>query len=302
MAFLFACPHCQSQTLIENEYSGLSGDCASCGQPITIPDFAGYGPPELQESPGTRSPNWLRWGAAAVLVVVAVGSVVFAVARIGGTTLAQVQLNRMRQRDADNLSAIAKAFNAYAADHGVYPPPMVADDQGRPLHSWRVLILPYLGYSDLYNQYDFDRPWDVNADAIYTIPREYQGLGGVGFTFESHYYLVVGPGTLFPTPTSSLGPRQIDDGANKTVLIVESRQDNAVTANWMEPVDLDIRSMQLTIGGGTGTEIGGGYEDGAMIATADGRSHFLRSNVSPQEISALLSPAGGEPLPDDILD
>ena len=28
------------------------------------------------------------------------------------------------------------------------------------MHSWRVLLLPYLDRSDLYKAYDFTEPWD----------------------------------------------------------------------------------------------------------------------------------------------
>jgi len=37
-------------------------------------------------------------------------------------------------------------FN-YHDDYGSYPPAYIADESGRPMHSWRVLILPYLGRS-----------------------------------------------------------------------------------------------------------------------------------------------------------
>ena len=38
--------------------------------------------------------------------------------------------------------------------------PYVADATGRPMHSWRVLILPFLEQQSLYEQYDFREPWD----------------------------------------------------------------------------------------------------------------------------------------------
>lgn len=39
---------------------------------------------------------------------------------------------------------ISLALNNYADKHGSLPPPFIADEQGRPMHSWRVLILPYI--------------------------------------------------------------------------------------------------------------------------------------------------------------
>ncbi|HZW34640.1 MAG TPA: DUF1559 domain-containing protein [Isosphaeraceae bacterium] len=36
----------------------------------------------------------------------------------------------------------------------------IADATGKPMHGWRVLILPFLEQSAVYNQYDFSEPWD----------------------------------------------------------------------------------------------------------------------------------------------
>ena len=48
----------------------------------------------------------------------------------------------------------------YEDEHGCFPPAYVADASGRPMHSWRVLILPYLDQQQLYDQYDFSEPWN----------------------------------------------------------------------------------------------------------------------------------------------
>ncbi len=45
---------------------------------------------------------------------------------------------------ANNLRQLALALHSYFDDHGHLPPPYIADSQGKPMHSWRVLILPYL--------------------------------------------------------------------------------------------------------------------------------------------------------------
>jgi len=55
---------------------------------------------------------------------------------------------------------ISLALEAYHTDYGCFPPAYVCDESGRPMHSWRVLVLPYLGEDDLYTQYDFEQPWD----------------------------------------------------------------------------------------------------------------------------------------------
>jgi hypothetical protein len=65
--------------------------------------------------------------------------------------------------DIDNMKMIAKALNAYSDRYGTYPPPIVYSKSGLPLYSWRVLILPYLGYEDLYKNFQLDQPYDSPA-------------------------------------------------------------------------------------------------------------------------------------------
>ena len=38
----------------------------------------------------------------------------------------------------------------YHDEHGSFPPAYIADASGKPMHSWRVLILPYLDEKGLY--------------------------------------------------------------------------------------------------------------------------------------------------------
>ena len=59
-----------------------------------------------------------------------------------------------------NLNQIALALESYQTKYKAYPPPVVFDQQGRPMHSWRVLILPWLEQKAIYDQYRFDEPWD----------------------------------------------------------------------------------------------------------------------------------------------
>jgi hypothetical protein len=40
----------------------------------------------------------------------------------------------------------------YEFANGAFPPPFLADASGRPMHSWRVLILPFLEQGELYNR------------------------------------------------------------------------------------------------------------------------------------------------------
>jgi hypothetical protein len=59
----------------------------------------------------------------------------------------------------NKLKQIGLAMHNFHATHGCFPPAVVTGPDGKPWHSWRVLILPYLEELKLYNEYDFTVPW-----------------------------------------------------------------------------------------------------------------------------------------------
>ena len=65
-----------------------------------------------------------------------------------------------RKRCMANLLKISCAAEDYYAAVKEPLPPYIADPSGAPLHSWRVLLLPYLGEQKLYEQIKLDEPWD----------------------------------------------------------------------------------------------------------------------------------------------
>jgi len=97
-------------------------------------------------------------------------TVIFDVARftIAGVLLIILLMPRVaRVRDAqplmscrNNLHQLALAMHNYASTDDRLPPAMVRDKNGKPLCSWRVLLLPYLEEEALYKQFKLDEPWD----------------------------------------------------------------------------------------------------------------------------------------------
>ncbi|QDV54534.1 DUF1559 domain-containing protein [Rosistilla oblonga] len=307
MPLLFTCPHCQTQTLVETQYAGQAGACAACGKPITVPDFqeeTGSIAMEPRKSIG-RPIRLIATICVAAVVVLAGGMLMF---RYGVSGIAQIRANSLRGACRNNVRLIAAALNAYADDYGTYPTPMVTDAAGKPMYSWRVLILPYLGHQSLYDQFNLAEPWssETNMALAYSRPAEY-GSPAVGSNVwsEPNYMLITGPGTLFPA-SGPLSPRDVIDRPDQTLLVVEvARPANPMAGNellWTQPADLDVAKMVPAINGKDGVEIGGNHEGGATAATSDGRDHFLSESLSAGEIRGLITPRGGEPLPDDLLD
>src|SRR5262249_21734482 len=76
------------------------------------------------------------------------------------TAVAQVRVATRRMQSTNNLKQIALAMHSYHDTMGRFPPAIVRDKEGKPLYSWRVLLLPYLEQQNLYNQFKLDEPWD----------------------------------------------------------------------------------------------------------------------------------------------
>ena len=122
----------------------------------------------------------------------------------------------------NNLKQIGLALHNYHDDYGSFPPAYVADEQGKPMHSWRVLLLPYVDHKWLYDQYRFDEPWDgpnnrklhyISMDA-YACPSSSKALGRKPRT---DYMAVVGEETAWPGSESVTIP-DIQDGTAETIM------------------------------------------------------------------------------------
>ena len=298
MPFLFTCPHCHTSTQVDDCYSGHEGTCVTCGKAILIPDFESSGEESVAAGRKYSLPMFLSIGFF-VVILICLG---FLLIRTGGDTMQRMATNRVRAESVSNLRKIAAALNAYARDHGTYPPPVVT--VGANTHSWRVLILPYLNENALYDQYDFDEPWNSESNQMfeYRAPAVFQNQKQneaqlQRFGSQSDYFLITGPGTLFPS-TGPLSPDQILDDAGQTLLVVEASLIGQGRVSWTDPVDIKVNSLRT---GGYG-ELGGVLEDGFAFATVDEKTRFISDSADPIAIRAMITANGGERLPSDVFD
>jgi hypothetical protein len=302
MPYLFTCPHCQTKTQVEDRYSGQSGQCVTCGGDIELPNFAGDSiAPAAAPKKDTKAVPWV---IAAVVSLILLGCLLLAMIRVGGQTMNRLTTNRERSSSIQNLERIADALNAYFADHGTYPPNATRGPGNKPMHSWRVLILPYLDEEDLYNEFDFRYAWDHpdNMRAARDMPSVYQHPNRATRQMlnESGYYLITGQGTLFPN-AGPLGADRVTDDPSQTILVIEGSP-LVPSGMWTEPLDLDYVKIQGKLGSNPGIEPGGLLDDGVAFATVDGRGHFVPNTIEPTVFLSLITPRGGERLRDDTLD
>ena len=65
-----------------------------------------------------------------------------------------------RSECRNHLKQIGLALHNYHDTYGSLPPAITRGPDGKPWHSWRILILPWLEQQDIYDRYRFDEPWD----------------------------------------------------------------------------------------------------------------------------------------------
>ncbi len=156
-----------------------------------------------------------------------------------------------RMQCQNHMKQILLAFHNYHSVHKSLPPAYIVDENGRPLHSWRVLILPYLEtrahYDEHYGGIRLEEPWDSEHNRQFHDRYPYYGIYQCPSwlwtlfpenrfphlreqrTGISHYSVVIGPETPFPgTATTSF--EEIGDLDN-TILLVE----RLMPVCWMDP-------------------------------------------------------------------
>jgi prepilin-type processing-associated H-X9-DG protein len=199
----------------------------------------------------------------------------------------------------NNLKMISLALYSYHERFGSFPPAYIPDASGRPMHSWRVLILPFLDEQPLYDQYDFGEPWNGpnNIKVLNSMPRFFAcPHRSPNPKKRTSYVVITGPGTLFPG-ASSVKVVDISDGTPNTLMVVET--DN-VDIPWTSPIDLDVRSMSLQINDRKAPGISSQHPRGANVSYVDGTVRWLGEKISDEEaLRALITIAGGEGIVDE---
>ena len=106
-----------------------------------------------------------------------------------------------RTQSSNNLKQIALAMHNYHGTYNRLPPQATYDKNGKPMLSWRVMILPFIEQQNLYNRFHLDEPWDsehnkkllARMPKIYASPQDEKTLK----EHTTHYQGFVGKGALF---------------------------------------------------------------------------------------------------------
>lgn len=196
----------------------------------------------------------------------------------------------------NNMKQVLLATHLYASGHGnVFPPQAICDPEGKPLLSWRVMLLPYLGQEALFREFHLDEPWDsehnrplvTRMPALFADPWADPQAVAEGLTTVQ---VLTGGNTLFAVPDQGVHIRDITDGLSKTLLIVEAMPDRAVP--WTKPEDHPFNPDRPTDGIGNPNRSSGVFLGGFC----DGSVRTLSPDVDPDVFKAWVTPTGAEPV------
>lgn len=192
-----------------------------------------------------------------------------------------------RMQNANCVKQIVLALQNYADDNGgQLPPAVIADEQGRPLYSGRVLLLPYLEQSALFAKFDKSQAWDSdqNLKISQTSVRSFENFksrsrqpGRCDFVFVS------GPGTAF-VGSKSISFGDIRDGTAATLLVIETTKG---PPSWAAPGDWDASSGPIPPGFSNKLTV---------VGFADGHILSLQTVPPHPDSRALCTIAGGEAI------
>jgi prepilin-type processing-associated H-X9-DG protein len=194
----------------------------------------------------------------------------------------------LRMQCTNNLKQIALALRNYESAFKALPPAYTVDSEGKPLHSWRTLILPFLEQQRLYASIDLSKPWNdpANAEAFKTAISEYRCPAADCPKNHTTYMAIIAPNGCFRADT----PRQlseITDDHGETLMVIEVGSKHAV--HWMAPIDAD---ETLVMASGSSTKRN--HAGGTNAAFVDGSVRFLKSGTPAAELRALISIAGND--------
>lgn len=225
-----------------------------------------------------------------------------------------------RAQSMNNLKQIALAFHNYSDVYNAFPPAVIYGPDGKPWHSWRVLLLPFLEQAALYEQYDFSEPWDSPkniklAETVLAVYRDPAREGNDAFT---DYGAIVGENAIFRPdfvkmksaddfPACLTGNkthfRDVTDGTSNTIMF--ATLDPSRKIPWTKPEDIVFDETFPGVGKPAGIGAihtgAGPNKPVALVGLTDGSVRVIPGDLDTATITPFLTRNGGEVVRNEAL-
>ena len=191
---------------------------------------------------------------------------------------------KQRIRSANNLKQIMIAVHNYH-DANQFLPRDIADKNGKPLLSWRVLLLPYIEQDNLYKEFKLDEAWDsdTNKKALAKMPNVFKtGIEEKGAT-KTYYQGFAGKGTAFEPGRKLRIPNDFTDGSSNTIGVIEA----GPPVEWTRPADIAYDPKKPF------PKLDGPFKNVVMAAMMDGGALPFKPDLKPEVFRDLVERADG---------
>jgi hypothetical protein len=192
------------------------------------------------------------------------------------------------QQAANDMKRLSIAFHNFEAKYGGFVPRMTVSPDGKPLLSWRVHLLPFFGYSDLYEQFHLDEPWDSphNIELVEQIPLTYQSANPPGIELGRTCIQVPMMKDSYWNGRSEEWQtfRALTDSTDTICFVAAPKRKSVI---WTKPDDLlvdaenPVRSLF-------------GDRDNVLIARFNSSVITLPASITPDSLRAQLTHASGD--------
>ena len=196
-----------------------------------------------------------------------------------------------RRTRMNHFKQIGLAVHNYADRNKSLPASASYDDNGKPLLSWRVHILPYLEQGKLYKQFHLDEPWDSehNLALVAKMPSIYadpdSALRKINAQGKTTFVAPTSEGTVFDRPVGTQF-KEINDGTSNTIMFVEVVPERAVV--WTKPEDWAVDLEHPWRG------VRRDDRDWFTTGFCDGSARVFDFSLPAEKLRALLTRDGGE--------
>lgn len=262
---------------------------------------AGFPAPVGPYSQPPQGPHAPQGGSSSKVIWIVLGILGVFVLMCGGVLVAlllpAISAARgaaQRVSSSNNMRQIGLAMHSYHDLYKQFPPAYTTNWEGKPMHSWRTAVLPFTDDPEaiaVYEQVDWDKPWDDPANAILQKPVPvYSGPGSNVPPDMTVYLAVVDPKAVF-RGADPIQFREILDGTANTVVVVEGTPSQAVPWASVEDVTADEfinPPMDFQ------------HRGGQHIMMADGSIRFLSGDTAPGLREALVTRAAADTIEQDF--
>jgi hypothetical protein len=197
----------------------------------------------------------------------------------------------------NQLKQIALAILNYESTFRRLPPARGNDGNGiippeAYQLSWRVHVLPYIGYMNLYSQFRLAEPWDSphNSQLLKCMPDCFRDATASPTSNETRIMSFSGPGTPFPEVGDAPKTSQITDGISGTIAFFQAPPNQAVP--WTKPEDFTIDATSVATATPSLNKLRNAF--GIEIALIDGSVLTVPPEYPVEKLHAMITPRGGE--------